>query len=102
MCVDPAHTTINTIHINVLLTFSLANSSMHFKYLLFLCSLLSIVAADADECSANSGKQACCNGASCLIQVIGDNCSNEAYCCNTDESFGGLINLNLENCAKLL
>ncbi|KJZ74344.1 hypothetical protein HIM_06350 [Hirsutella minnesotensis 3608] len=55
-----------------------------------------------EECSASHNKQACCNGAAnCLIQVVGDNCKNEAYCCKTGHSVGLLVNVNALNCLKL-
>ncbi|KAF4454889.1 hypothetical protein F53441_2682 [Fusarium austroafricanum] len=51
-------------------------------------------------CSAQS-QQVCCQGLSCVLQVLGNGCSNTAYCCESNGN-GGLINLNLLNCAKLL
>ncbi|KAJ4253471.1 hypothetical protein NW762_010629 [Fusarium torreyae] len=52
-------------------------------------------------CSANN-KQVCCNGLSCLVQVLGNTCSGDAYCCKTDAPAGTLVNVALLNCVKLL
>lgn len=40
------------------------------------------------ECSAQGGVQACCNSGllGCLVQVIGSNCNNNAYCCKNGPS----------------
>ncbi|KAJ6442624.1 oxidoreductase [Purpureocillium lavendulum] len=33
----------------------------------------------------NGGSQVCCSGLlNCLVQAVGDSCSNQAYCCQTD------------------
>ncbi len=33
----------------------------------------------------NNGKQVCCSGLlTCLVQVLGASCNNQAYCCNTE------------------
>ncbi|KAM0544205.1 hypothetical protein ACHAPJ_011956 [Fusarium lateritium] len=52
-------------------------------------------------CSANN-KQVCCNGLSCLVQVLGKTCSGDAYCCETGAPVGTLVNVALLNCVKLL
>ncbi|KJZ73893.1 hypothetical protein HIM_06786 [Hirsutella minnesotensis 3608] len=55
------------------------------------------------SCNASGERQVCCNGLlSCVVQLLGSNCNNEAYCCETGTATGGLINLNLLNCVKLL
>ncbi|KAJ5819326.1 hypothetical protein N7474_004917 [Penicillium riverlandense] len=57
----------------------------------------------AASCSSSGNKQVCCDGvANCLVQVIGDTCSANAYCCKTDAESGNGINLDLLNCVKLL
>ncbi|KAM4061184.1 hypothetical protein HRG_009935 [Hirsutella rhossiliensis] len=58
----------------------------------------------ASECSAHGGVQACCNGLAlnCLVQVLGSNCNNNAYCCDSGEAVGGLVNVQALNCAKIL
>lgn len=39
----------------------------------------------AKSCSATGNKQVCCDGpGACLVQVIGDSCNADAYCCKTD------------------
>ncbi|EWZ29330.1 uncharacterized protein FOBCDRAFT_277093 [Fusarium oxysporum Fo47] len=54
------------------------------------------------SCSAQS-QQVCCNGLlSCAVQVLGSDCSNNAYCCETDAPVGALVNVALLNCVKLL
>lgn len=67
------------------------------KYTAALLALVATVAAAPAEvesrnggggggdCNNNGGTQVCCNGVlDCLVQVVGDSCSNQAYCCQTD------------------
>ncbi|EQK99941.1 hypothetical protein G6O67_005173 [Ophiocordyceps sinensis] len=56
----------------------------------------------AGDCAATSGKQVCCTGLTCLVQILGNNCKNEAYCCHTGQSVGGLVNIVALNCVKIL
>ncbi|KAG0358114.1 hypothetical protein BGX24_006072 [Mortierella sp. AD032] len=80
---------------------------MQFKSLLLVCGLLSIAAANPTPrktCDATVHKQACCDGllnVACLIQLVTSTCTNTAYCCETGDSVGGLINVNAANCFKL-
>ncbi|KAK4120604.1 hypothetical protein N657DRAFT_648762 [Parathielavia appendiculata] len=68
------------------------------------------VAARTDSGSCNNNQKAiCCNGGLiggilCSVQIlaIGDICSGETFCCSNDVKQGGLLNINLLNCAKLL
>ncbi|RCI17063.1 hypothetical protein L249_1792 [Ophiocordyceps polyrhachis-furcata BCC 54312] len=64
-------------------------------------------------CSAPNEKPVCCNtsGSSglltsllnpCAVQVLGSNCQAKAYCCKTDASTGGLVNVNALNCVSLI
>ncbi|KAF4945324.1 hypothetical protein FSARC_14453 [Fusarium sarcochroum] len=65
------------------------------------------------ECNANQ-KQVCCTPilgipllSSCLIQVRGSTCKNEAFCCQANQvngPVGALTNLNVNalNCNQLL
>lgn len=41
-----------------------------------------------NECSAQGGIQACCDGfaPSCLVQILGSSCNTESYCCDSEES----------------
>ncbi|RDA82472.1 hypothetical protein CP532_0421 [Ophiocordyceps camponoti-leonardi (nom. inval.)] len=55
-----------------------------------------------DNCSAKSQQQVCCNGGlSCLVQVHGQACETNAYCCDTHSAPGTAVNLNLLNCLSL-
>ncbi|KAG0059724.1 hypothetical protein BGZ92_006870, partial [Podila epicladia] len=72
--------------------------------MILLCGLLSLAAANPPrDCSASGKKQVCCNGlANCLIQAVGENCSNEAFCCETKSPTGiTVLYVNLLNCVKL-
>ncbi len=40
----------------------------------------------ADQCNANGDHQVCCSGFGCLIQVLGANCNQQAYCCESGDS----------------
>ncbi|KAI0008463.1 hypothetical protein F4779DRAFT_618567 [Xylariaceae sp. FL0662B] len=55
------------------------------------------------SCSASSQAQVCCDTLllNCLVQLIGETCTTNAYCCSTDEPAGTLINLSLLNCVQL-
>ncbi|KAL3956805.1 hypothetical protein ACCO45_009651 [Purpureocillium lilacinum] len=47
--------------------------------------------------------QVCCSGLlTCLVQVLGASCNNQAYCCNTEAPVGSLINIALLNCVDIL
>ncbi|EXU95292.1 hydrophobin-like protein [Metarhizium robertsii] len=55
----------------------------------------------------NTAVNVCCNtvaGINLLCQTIqvGQSCSGTSYCCENGASTGGLINLNLANCVKIL
>ncbi|KAF4582758.1 hydrophobin 3 precursor [Ophiocordyceps camponoti-floridani] len=55
-----------------------------------------------DDCSAHSRKQVCCDGGlGCLVQVLGDRCGANAYCCNTSSGPGTAVDLRLLSCLKL-
>ncbi|GJN79811.1 hypothetical protein VFPFJ_10081 [Purpureocillium lilacinum] len=83
------------------------------KYTAALLALVATVAAAPAEvesrngggggdCNNNGGTQVCCNGVlDCLVQVVGDSCSNQAYCCQTDAPAGTLLNVALLNCVQL-
>ncbi|KAJ5215266.1 uncharacterized protein N7498_001673 [Penicillium cinerascens] len=50
----------------------------------------------------NGGSQVCCSGVlNCLVQSVGDACSNQAYCCQTDAPVGTLLNVALLNCVQM-
>lgn len=59
---------------------------------------------EVNVCSAKGHQQVCCSGGilNCAVQALGSKCKNEAYCCETGKSLGGLINISTLNCAKLL
>ncbi|KAJ6640755.1 hypothetical protein Bhyg_05687 [Pseudolycoriella hygida] len=58
---------------------------------------------DQNACDASGGQQACCNIVlNCLIQPLGSTCNGEAYCCQTRLSVGGLVNVTVMRCLKLL
>ncbi|KAF9931413.1 hypothetical protein FBU30_010249 [Linnemannia zychae] len=76
---------------------------MQFKALILFCGLLGLAAASPISCNASGQKQVCCDGLlNCLVQVLGDNCSTQAYCCTTNAAVGGIISLNALKCLKLL
>ena len=57
------------------------------------------------ECQANGNKEACCGGApECVMVAAGDTCEGAAYCCDTDESVGGLLLMpsRKANCCRLV
>ncbi|PHH75710.1 hypothetical protein CDD80_2167 [Ophiocordyceps camponoti-rufipedis] len=55
-----------------------------------------------DNCSAHSRKQVCCDGGlGCLVQVLGDRCGTNAYCCDTSSGPGTAVDLKLLSCLKL-
>ncbi|PHH81476.1 hypothetical protein CDD83_3573 [Cordyceps sp. RAO-2017] len=87
---------------------------MKFTALVALAGVAAAVPADLEArtgggggggsktCSASGYKQVCCNGLlNCVVQVLGSNCGNSAYCCKTDASTGGLVNIALLNCVSL-
>ncbi|KAF9920042.1 hypothetical protein FBU30_010222 [Linnemannia zychae] len=87
----------------ILFDFILAHIIMQFKALVLFCGLLGFAAANPISCNASGQKQVCCDGLlSCLVQVLGDNCSTQAYCCTTNAAVGGIISINALNCVKLL
>lgn len=56
----------------------------------------------ADSCSSSGNKQVCCDGqAGCLVQVIGDDCAADAYCCKTGTSAVILLPFLWHACRKL-
>ncbi|KAM4058638.1 hypothetical protein HRG_006408 [Hirsutella rhossiliensis] len=59
---------------------------------------------EVNVCSAKGHQQVCCNGGllGCTVQALGSHCNNNAYCCETGKSLGGLINISALNCLKLL
>ncbi|KAI5919136.1 hypothetical protein F4810DRAFT_688508 [Camillea tinctor] len=60
--------------------------------------------APASSCS-NTQAQVCCSGLlelNCLVQLIGNQCSGQAYCCDTSAAAGSLINIQALNCISLL
>ncbi|KAJ3537299.1 hypothetical protein NM208_g6374 [Fusarium decemcellulare] len=55
-------------------------------------------------CSSTGQKQVCCNGVlalNCLVQILGSQCSGDAYCCETGAPIGSLITINALNCINL-
>ncbi|KAJ4329268.1 hypothetical protein N0V84_000161 [Fusarium piperis] len=54
------------------------------------------------SCNAST-KQVCCNGLlNCAVQLVGQNCDGNAYCCKTDAPANALVNIALLNCVDLL
>ncbi|KAG0251614.1 hypothetical protein BGZ95_006848, partial [Linnemannia exigua] len=56
------------------------------------------------KCNVSGHQQVCCTGllnVSCLIQILGSPCGGRAFCCETGDSVGGLVNVNLLNCNQL-
>ncbi|KAJ3546283.1 hypothetical protein NM208_g1633 [Fusarium decemcellulare] len=55
-----------------------------------------------NTCSSTGQKQVCCNGIlACVVQVLGTQCSSDAYCCKTEAPVGTLISINALNCISL-
>ncbi|GAB1318033.1 hypothetical protein MFIFM68171_08243 [Madurella fahalii] len=59
------------------------------------------------ECINNNHKPVCCAGLLgsllCLINLLGDNCSANQYCCNIEGDHGhSLINIDLDLCVDIL
>ncbi|EXA29307.1 hypothetical protein FOVG_19188 [Fusarium oxysporum f. sp. pisi HDV247] len=57
-------------------------------------------------CNSNNGQQVCCNGGgllglACTVGLLSTGCNQGTYCCETQSSVGGLININALNCVKL-
>ncbi|KAI1395484.1 hydrophobin 3 precursor [Hypoxylon fuscum] len=87
---------------------------MQFKAITTLFTLAAVATAVPTEIQARTGgdggnscnnsqqAQVCCNGLlNCLVQVIGSQCTGQAYCCSTTEPTGTLINISALNCVQL-
>ncbi|KAI0469949.1 hypothetical protein GGR56DRAFT_661338 [Xylariaceae sp. FL0804] len=84
--------------------------AMQFSTLAAISTLAGAVSAApsatlaARDTCVNTQVQACCDATllSCLVQILGAECSGEAYCCSDDDSdSGALINIDLLNCVQL-
>ncbi|OTB03478.1 hypothetical protein M426DRAFT_321837 [Hypoxylon sp. CI-4A] len=64
-----------------------------------------IEARTEGSCTNEQPNQICCSVGllSCVLQVLGQTCGGQAYCCNNNVlGNGGLINVDLLNCAQIL
>ncbi|WKT54153.1 hypothetical protein QSH57_004737 [Fusarium oxysporum f. sp. vasinfectum] len=57
-------------------------------------------------CNSDNHQQVCCNGGgllglACTVGLLSTGCNQGTYCCETQSSVGGLININALNCVKL-
>ncbi|KAH7150681.1 hypothetical protein DER46DRAFT_664643 [Fusarium sp. MPI-SDFR-AT-0072] len=57
-------------------------------------------------CNSDNHQQVCCNGGgllglACTVGILSTGCDQGTYCCETQSSVGGLININALNCVKL-
>ncbi|KAG7405175.1 hypothetical protein Forpe1208_v014548 [Fusarium oxysporum f. sp. rapae] len=57
-------------------------------------------------CNSDNHQQVCCNGGgllglACTVGILSTGCDQGTYCCETQSSIGGLININALNCVKL-
>ncbi|KAF5120863.1 hypothetical protein E5D57_013199 [Metarhizium anisopliae] len=69
------------------------------KYMTAVLALGAVAVAAPAE--VEKRQNTCPNTAVNTIQV-GQSCSGTSYCCENGASTGGLINLNLANCVKIL
>ncbi|KAI4870583.1 hypothetical protein F4820DRAFT_218229 [Hypoxylon rubiginosum] len=64
-----------------------------------------VARTDSPSCTNNQQEQVCCTSVlgvlSCLVQILGQTCTSQTYCCDTTAPTGTLVNIQALNCIKI-